>query len=71
MLPESNAVPPEEAAYQSVVQPEGGVDEMETVPGPQLLPPVPVGAAGLEFTVATTAVRVVETQPVDVLRAWA
>ena len=47
--------PPLETLYQlSVpVQPEA---ESVTVPGPQFDPPVAVGAAGIVFIVATTAV---------------
>ena len=35
-------------------------------PGPQRLAPVPVGAVGIAFTVATTNVREADLQPVVV-----
>ena len=66
LLPVSNAVPPDAAAYQSMVLPEPGLAESETVPEPHLPPSVTVGAGGSVFKVATTAVRVAETQPVVV-----
>jgi hypothetical protein len=66
----ARAVPPVAAAYQFIVCPLPGVAEMVTVPVPQRAAEVPAGAAGIAFTVATTAVRV-ETHPVVVLRASA
>ena len=62
----SNGDPPEAAAYQSIVSPAPGVAEMLTVPVPHLEPPVPVGAEGILFIVATTAVREAEVQAVVV-----
>jgi len=44
---------------------------MVTVPVPHLDPPIPVGAAGIAFTVAVTAVLVAETHPVVVFLASA
>ena len=64
--PLCKADPPDEAAYQSIVSPPPGVAEMFTVPVPHLEPPVPEGAAGIEFTVAITAVLVAEKQAVVV-----
>ena len=64
--PLSNGEPPEAAAYQSIVSPAPGVAEMFTVPVPHLDPPVPVGAEGILFIVATTAVRDAEVQIVVV-----
>jgi hypothetical protein len=61
LLPDNNAVPPLEAAYQSITLPEVVVAEMVTVPAPQREALPAVGAAGLEMTEATTAVLVVET----------
>ena len=69
--PLCNAEPPEAAAYQSIVSPPPGVAEIFTVPVPHLEPPVPEGAAGIEFTVATTAVLVAEKQAVVVFLDWA
>ena len=61
--PLCKAEPPEAAAYQSIVSPPPGVAEMFTVPVPHLDPPVPPGATGIEFTVATTALLVTEKHP--------
>jgi hypothetical protein len=44
---------------------------MVTVPAPQRALPTPVGTSGSGFTVAGTAVRVAEVQPVVALRAAA
>ena len=54
-----------------MVSPAPGVAEILTVPVPHLDPAVPPGADGIEFTVATTPVRVDETQPVVVFLASA
>ena len=62
--PNANAVPPEAAAYQSIVSPVPGVAEIITVPVPHLELAVPVGAAGSGLTVTVTAVRVVLIHPV-------
>ena len=51
-LPESNAVPPVGAAYQSIVEPPGGVAVIGTVPVPHREAFPAVGAAGIAFTVA-------------------
>ena len=64
--PLCNAEPPEAAAYQSIVSPAPGVAEIFTVPVPHLEPPVPAGATGKAFMVATTAVLVAEKQAVVV-----
>ena len=61
--PEVKALPPVEAANQSITFPADDAD-IETVPVPQRDPFVPAGTAGTEFTVAVTTVRVTETQPV-------
>ena len=66
-----NNEPAVAASYQSMVSPEPGVAEITTVPVPQRSASLAVGAAGSEFTVAVTAVRVAETQPLVVLRASA
>ena len=47
LVPVPRLVPPVEAAYQSAVDPDGGVAERVTVPVPQRLLGVPVGAAGM------------------------
>jgi hypothetical protein len=66
VAPVANAVPPEAAAYQSIVSPAPGVAEIMTVPVPHLELAVPVGATGTGFTFAVTAVLVDEIQPVVV-----
>ena len=63
-FPPVNTVPPDEAAYQSIVSPMPAVPEIVTVPVPQRDPSEPVGNDGTEFTVAVTAVRPEERQPV-------
>ena len=68
-VPPVNGEPPEAAAYQSMVSPDPAVAERVTVPVLQREAPVPLGAEGLLFTVAVTAVRLEDTQPVVVLRA--
>ena len=69
-FPVPNAAPPVDAANQLIVSPLPGVAEIVTVPLPQRAAEVPVGAEGIAFTVAVTAVRA-ETHPVVVLRASA
>jgi hypothetical protein len=71
LLPLTRALPPEEAAYQSITAPDGGVALSTTVPAPQREAAVTVGLAGTAFTVAVTATREAEVQPVALLRAWA
>ena len=71
VLPDNNAAPPEEAAYQSIVSPAPGVEEIFTVPVPHLEPFVPEGAVGDVLTVAITATLVAETQFVVVFLASA
>jgi hypothetical protein len=57
-------------AYQSITAP---LDEalIVTVPLPQRALFTPVGLAGKVFTVANTAVRAADRQPVVLFRAWA
>jgi hypothetical protein len=56
--------------YQSIVQPLGAVALKVTTPVPHReLLLAPVGAAGTAFTVAVTAVRDADTQPVVLFRA--
>jgi len=62
----NNSVPPVDASYQSTVVPAALDADIVTVPVPHLELPVPVGAAGTVFTVATTAVLVADIQPVVV-----
>ena len=42
-----NTEPPLEASYQSIVSPEPGAADILTVPVEHLVPPVPLGAAGV------------------------
>jgi hypothetical protein len=70
LLPLTRALPPEEAAYQSITAPDGGVALSVNVPAPQREADVTVGLAGTAFTVAVTATRA-DVQPVELLRAWA
>ena len=57
-------LPADVASYQSMVEFVAAVAERVTVPVPQFSPLTgEVGAAGLAFTVATTAVLVDDTQP--------
>ena len=70
--PPDITLPPEAAAYQSMVSPAPAEAESVTVPVPHLAPPTgAVGSAGTAFIVAVTAVRVVELQPVAVFLASA
>ena len=71
VLPDNNAEPPEEAAYQSIVSPALGVAEIFTVPVPHLEPFDPEGAEGTVLIVAVTAVLVAEMQLVVVFLASA
>jgi hypothetical protein len=62
-----NAVPPVEAAYQSITEPAVVVEAlMTTVPVPQRELATPFGVPGNGFTVATTAVRASDTSPEEV-----
>ncbi len=66
-VPPDNTVPPDDAAYQSTVQPAGTlVTPILTVPVPHLLPLDAVANPGALFTVAVTAVLVVDVHPVVV-----
>ena len=65
----AKAEPAVDTVYQARVDPVGGVANRETLPEPHLAAPVAVGKAGRAFTVANTAVRVADTQPVEVLIA--
>ena len=71
VLPLNKAVPPEAAAYQSIVSPAPGVAVIVTVPVPHLDAPDPDGDVGKLLTVAMTAVLVAEIQPVIVFLASA
>ena len=72
MPPPLTRVVPVEVVYQSIVIPAGTVALKVTVPEPQrALLLAPVGAAGTSFIVPVTAVRVADTQPVVIFRAWA
>jgi len=65
--PVANNVPPADALYQSIVVPAALVAEIVTEPGPHRDPLTgEVAAAGTALTVAVTAVRLEETQPVIV-----
>jgi hypothetical protein len=66
--PVANNTPPVDALYQSIAVPATLVAEIVTEPGPHLDPLTgKVAAAGTAFTVAITAVRVADKQPVLVL----
>ena len=67
-VPPVRTVPPTLEPYQSIVFPVVVEAVMATVPGPHLLPFEAVGAAGMEFTVATADALVVEEHPVDTKR---
>ena len=69
--PLNSSIPPVDASYQSTVVPAALDADIVTVPVPHLELPVPVGAAGTVFTVATTAVLVADIQPVVVFLACA
>lgn len=57
-----NNVPPVEALYHLNVPAVALLAVSDTVPAPQRAPATTVGAAGIAFTVATTAVRGVLSQ---------
>ena len=61
--PLDNNVPFVAAEYQSIVSPTPGVAESVTVPVPQFEPTVPVGLAGIVFTVATIGVLTPDKHP--------
>ena len=63
-VPPVSTVPPEVAAYQSMVAPVLAVAASTTVPVPHLEPSVVDATVGNVFTVAITAVLVAEIQPV-------
>jgi hypothetical protein len=72
LLPPLTRTVPVEEVYQSIVQLAAGVALKVTVPEPQrALLLAAVGAAGTAFTVAVTAVRDADTQPVVLFRACA
>jgi hypothetical protein len=70
LFPLSNAVPPVDASYQSITEPDEEA-ESATVPVPQREPAVTDGLAGTVFIVAVTAVRAADRQLVVLLRACA
>ena len=57
VVPVAKGVPPEAAAYQSIVSPAPGVAEIVAVPVPQMLDGPATGTAGREFIVAVTGTR--------------
>jgi hypothetical protein len=70
LLALNNGLPPDAALYQSITAP----DELAmsvTVPEPHSEDAVTAGLAGTVFTVANTAVREADKQPLELLRAWA
>ena len=67
----ANAIPPVAAAYQSRALPTGAVAVNETVPVPHLEPDKIVGAIGIGFILAVTAVLVNDTHPLKVFLASA
>ena len=66
LIPVPNNVPPVGAVYQLMV-PLLAIAESVTRPGPQRSPGVVLFIIGVEFTVATTAVRGAEVQPFSVV----
>ena len=62
--PLNKGLPPDEAAYQSIVSPAPAVADKTTVPVPHLEPGVPEGVDGFVLTVAVTETLVRDTQPV-------
>ena len=70
LFADTSAAPPDAAEYQSTTLGEA-VAESVTGPLPHMAAPVPVGATGKERTVAVSAVRARETQPVVVFLASA
>ena len=67
--PLNKAVPPDDAAYQSIVSPAPGEAEIVTVPVPHLEAALPDRVPAFAFTFAVTAVLVAEIQPVVVFLA--
>ena len=65
-VPVVSGVPPVAAANHWIWLP-AEVAEIVSVPAPQREFGVPVGAAGIALTVATTDVRVADTQPCGVI----
>jgi hypothetical protein len=65
-----NAVPPLDAAYQSITAPDDDALNA-TVPVPQREAAVTDGFAGTAFTVAVTDVREADKQPVVLFRPCA
>ena len=57
-------MPAVELLYQSIVDPAAVVAEIFTIPGAHLSPPTPIGAAGVEITVAVTDDLVADKHPV-------
>ena len=71
-LPDKSKVPPEEAAYQSIVSPALMDADTDTSPVPHRCPFTGVfGATGKASTVAVTEVLVADIQPVVVFLVWA
>ena len=70
-VPPASGDPPVAAAYQSTVSPAPAEAVRVRVPVPQREAPVAEGAVGLLLTVAITAVRLADTQPVVISRACA
>jgi len=63
-VPPVSTLPPEVAAYQSMVAPVLAVAASTTVPVPHLEPSVVDATVGTSFTVAVTAVLVADKHPV-------
>ena len=63
VLPVCKAVPPLEAAYQSIVSPDPGVAVIVTTPASQRLLFPAVGAVGNPFTVTVVVTVVVQPLP--------
>lgn len=61
--PPVNTAPPVEAAYQSIVDPDGGIADNRTGPAPQRDPAVPVGAASALNAIVALAVVAAVHEP--------
>jgi hypothetical protein len=69
--PPDNTLPPVAVLYQSITAPDDGVAVSVTVPAPQREALTTDETLGVAFTVANTAVREADTQPVAAIRACA
>ena len=67
-MPVDKTAPPDEVAYQRAVVPLAPTDAARfTVPGPQVVPPLAIGAVGTVFIVAVTGVLLLSQLPIVVV----